>query len=252
MQETGQFDNATALKYNAAINKLKNVASVSKTLLLTKFTNFPKIKAWILTLDEAIDVNLLTKLDELDANYFARLDTDLGSLSNGASLKALMKESPDDINNIWKFLKDEPKYCYDLAKTGGSRWEKWAQGNYFKTITKAGKDFEELALLELKTIESNLRIKLTDLNININEFEVFEQVQIKTGKIIDNLEEYLVADFILVKKKTNINTGIESLDYNNAIVLETKLSEGTALTTPQISALNKVKTSSNVFDIRSH
>ena len=61
----------------------------------------------------------------------------------------------------------------------------------------------------------------------------------------------MVADFILVKKKTNINTGIESLDYNNAIVLETKLSEGTALTTPQISALNKVKTSSNVFDIRS-
>ena len=58
-----------------------------------------------------------------------------------------------------------------------------------------------------------------------------------------------MADFVLVIKKTVL--GQEILDFDNAIVLETKLSSTTALKTPQANALAKVKTASNTFDIRS-
>jgi hypothetical protein len=59
-----------------------------------------------------------------------------------------------------------------------------------------------------------------------------------------------VADFLLVKKTTN-EFGDIVLDYNNAITLETKLNESTALSTNQGHGLTKVKSANNVFDVRS-
>ena len=40
-------------------------------------------------------------------------------------------------------------------------------------------------------------------------------------------------------------------EFDNALVLETKLSNGTALSKPQNNALDKVRTASNRFDVRS-
>lgn len=228
---------------------VKTITGSGKTNLLTKLNSYINLKTWVNTLDEVNDVYLISKLDELTSNYLSKLDADISSISNGTSLKLLLKESPEDLTNIWKFLKDDPKYSFELAKTGGSRWEKWAQGNFFKTITQAGKDFELFVSNNLSVLRSKLLSKYP--NIDLNDYAVFEQVQIKTGQITNGADEFFVADFILVKKELNAITGVENLNFNNAIVLETKLSSTTALTTPQTNALAKVKTTSNTFDIRS-
>lgn len=239
------------------LEEIDNVASgagaivlTGKAALLPKLDNFSSLKTWINTLDEAVDKNLISKLDLLDNSYLSKLEADIASVSNGAALKGLIKESPDDLNNIWKLLKDDPAYSFELAKTGGTRWDKWAQGNFFKTVTKAGKDFEIVAKAELKATSSTLKTKLANkYNINLSQYEVFEQVQIKTGQMVEGVEEYFVADFVLVKKKTIL--GQEVLDFDNALVLETKLSNSTALTRPQTNALNKTRTASNTFNVRS-
>jgi hypothetical protein len=221
----------------------------NKALLLSKLpAEADVLKAWVNVLDDVKDSPLMSSIDQLDVSYLSMLNNDLASVSNGAGLKVLLKESPSDLTEIWKLLKDDPKYAYELSKTGGDRWIKWANGNYFKTITKAGKDFEDfvsnnLAVLRLKILE-----KYPD--IDLNDYAIFEQVQIKTGQITNGTDEFFVADFVLVKKEVDIVTGIEDLNFNTAIVLETKLSNTTALTTPQTNALTKVKTTSNSFEIR--
>nr|WP_319399907.1 hypothetical protein [uncultured Carboxylicivirga sp.] len=63
-------------------------------------------------------------------------------------------------------------------------------------------------------------------------------------------DEYFVADMVLVKKNID-EFGDVLLDKNKVVVLESKLSSGTNLTTPQSNALTKVKSNSNAFDIRS-
>ncbi|MCU0417322.1 MAG: hypothetical protein MUE33_09055 [Cytophagaceae bacterium] len=224
------------------------VNGVGKAGLLSKLSSYANLKTWVNTLDDVVDGSLISKLDGLDATYLTKLETDIASASNGAGLKALIKESPDDLTDIWKVLKDDPKYSFELAKTGGSRWEKWAQGNFFKTVTNAGRDFEEFVSNNLSLLRSKLLSKYP--NIDLNNYAIFEQVQIKTGQIANGADEFFVADFVLVKKEVNAITGIEYLNFNNAIVLETKLSSTTALTTPQTNALSKVKTTSNTFDIR--
>jgi hypothetical protein len=221
------------------------VTNGGKAGLLNKFKDFPVIKSWINSLDDVADASLLTKLDNLDAGYFSKLEADLASNSMGAEIKGLLKNGEDV--DIWKLLKDDPKYSFELAKTGGSGWEKWSKGNFFKEVTQAGKAFEGFVAGNLNTLRSKIMAKYP--NIDLNNYAVFEQVQIKTGKIVDGADEYFIADFVLVKK--NKILGQEILDFNDAIVLETKLSIGTPLTTPQTSALAKVKTTSNTFDVRS-
>ena len=152
-----------------------------------------------------------------------------------------MLKNADDVD-VWKHLKDDPAYGFELAKTDPA-WQKWANTNYFKTITKVGKDFEVATLNALKDKNSTLWQKL---KLNADDYEIFQQVQLKTG----NADEYFVADFILVKKEVNQFTGATRLDFDNAIALESKLSEGTALTTRQGQGLTKVQ-SANTFDVRS-
>ncbi|MES2795780.1 MAG: hypothetical protein V4683_07440 [Bacteroidota bacterium] len=58
--------------------------------------------------------------------------------------------------------------------------------------------------------------------------------------------EYFVADFVVVPKVGN------TLNFNDVKVLETKLSQGTSLTTNQDNALTKITTQPNSnFTIRS-
>jgi len=212
-----------------------------KLNLLRKLDNFTNLKTWVNGLDDVVDANLITKLDGLDAAYLAKLETDIASNSMGAGLKALLKESPDDLNDIWKILKDDPKYAYELSKTGGTRWEKWAQGNYFKMVTKAGRDFEELVCKQaFKNRNSAKYLELkqkfqTDFGKNLDDYEMFSQVQLK----YNNSGDYFVADQIFIKYDA-------FGDVEDMVVIENKLSSGTNFTTNQTSALQ-----SNSYSVRS-
>jgi hypothetical protein len=239
----GKQINATQ-KTNAddAVAALRNFAERLKLNLLGKLDNFPKLKTWVNGLDNVLDANLISKLDGLDAVYLAKLETDIASNSMGAGLKTLLRESPDDLNDIWKILKDDPKYAFELSKTGGARWNKWAQGNFFKTVTKAGKDFEELICKQAfknrssaKYLELKQKIQ-ADFAKNLDDYEMFSQVQLKYNSSGD----YFVANQIFVKYDA-------FGDVEDLIVLENKLSSTTSFSPNQSSALQ-----SNSFTVRSN
>lgn len=157
-------------------------------------------------------------------------------------MKVLLKENPDDLNDIWKLIKDDPKYAYELSKTGGARWTKWAQGNYFKTVTKAGKDFEVVICKEaFKNRSSAKYLELknkfqVEFGKNLNDYEMFSQVQLK----YNSKGDYFVAAQIFIKYDA-------FGDIEDVLVIENKLSITTAFSPNQTNALQ-----SNSFTVRSN
>ncbi|WP_160114272.1 hypothetical protein [Aquimarina sp. AU119] len=224
----------------------KLIGAGTGSRLLDRIDNsYASLKGWIGSLDDVTDANLLNKLDEIGSDYWKLLDKDLLSASNGSELRGLLKTAEDI--DAWKLLKEDPSYAFRISQNGGSLWTKWSKANFFKIITQKGKDFEEFVISNLSTLGTKISAKYP--HININEYEIFTQVQIKTGVGT----EHFVADMVMVKRETKIVQGIEVevLDFDDVIVLETKLSSGTNLTSPQGNALAKVKSNSNAFDVRS-
>jgi hypothetical protein len=134
------------------INNFLNISKSDKILLLAKIDNYTNLKTWVTGLNETADAAVITKLHQLPSEYLTMLEADL--VSNGNEIKSLLK-TPDDVD-IWQTLKDDPAYAFSLGEEGQGNWGKWAKGNFFKTVTKAGKDFENIALNELKATSSTL------------------------------------------------------------------------------------------------
>jgi len=239
------------VKYNkleSAVEEIKqinaaNLANVGVKLnLLSKLDNFTSLKTWVNGLDDVVDANLITKLDALDVTDLGKLNTDLTHNVYGAEIKILLKESPDDLTNIWRKLKYDPAYSWEIQKTGGSRWEKWGQREFFKDITKKGKDFEELICKQaFKNRSSAKYLELkqqfqADFGKNLDDYDMFSQVQLK----YNNTGDYFVADQVFVKYDAFD-------DIEDLIVIENKLSRSTPFSPNQTSALH-----SNSFTIRSN
>lgn len=55
--------------------------------------------------------------------------------------------------DAWKLLKETPAYAFEISKNGGSLWTKWSKANFFKVVTKKGKDFKTLVTGLIKTKE---------------------------------------------------------------------------------------------------
>jgi len=207
------------------------------------------VRTWekmIKHLDLRKNADFFDNIKDFSDDILAQLDADI--LNTKYNLKDLFTESPVDVKNIWKELKDNPFLASDFAKeTTDSRWLKWKDREFFKIVTKAGKDFEEYVISNVNILKTKILAKYP--NINLSDYEIFTQVQMKTGLG----DEFFVADIVIVKRKTITVQGIEVdvLDYDNAISIETKLSQNTNLTTPQNHALTKVKSTENTFDIRS-
>lgn len=194
-------------------------------------------------MDLRTNTKFLENISGYSDDLLKQLDNDL--LHSKYSLSDLFKESPDDVNNVWRKLKENPYWASDFAKeTTDTRWLKWKDREFFKSVTKKGKDFEEYVFQNLGTLRSKILNKYS--NLDINDYEVFPQVQMKTGVG----DEYFVADLVLVKKNID-EFGQIILDKKNVVVLESKLSSSTNLTTPQGNALTKVQSIENTFDVRS-
>ncbi|QPH39436.1 hypothetical protein [Pedobacter endophyticus] len=211
-----------------------------KASLFAKFKNFPNLKSWVNSLDDVADAKLLSKLDNLEADYFAKLDADLLHKTYGVEIKALVKENPDDLFDVWQKLKDDPAYSWELQKTGGSRWEKWSKREFFKDITAKGKGFEtDVCLATFKNRSSAKYLELkqkfqTDFGKNLDDYDMYSQVQLKYDG-----DNYFVADQLFVKR--NIDGDIVDI-----LVIENKLSDTTPLTIPQAMAFTKTS-----FTVRS-
>jgi hypothetical protein len=231
--------NLEAIK-SAGYVKWKGLQGAGKAGLLTKFKDFANVKTWINTLDDVADASLLSKLDNLETSYFTKLDADLVHVTYGSEIKALLKESPDDLVDVWKKLKDDPAFSWELQKTGGSRWEKWSQREFFKNITAKGKGFETnvcLATFKDRSSAKYLELKQkfqTDFSKNLDDYDMYSQVQLKYDG-----DNYFVADQLFVKR--NLDG-----DMVDMVVIENKLSSTTPLTTPQATAFTKTS-----FTVRS-
>jgi hypothetical protein len=93
------------------------------------------------------NVNFLENIADFSDDLLLKLDVDL--LNPNYTLKELFLESPADVKNIWKKLKDDPAFHWEILDDGagfvaGSRWDKWSKREFFKFVTKKGKDFENV------------------------------------------------------------------------------------------------------------
>jgi hypothetical protein len=205
-----------------------------KAKLLAKNDGFTDLKTWVNSLDDVADASLLSKLDELDNSYLTKLNTDIVHAKYGPEIKSLLKESPDDLTNVWKRLKDDPAYSWELSKTD-PQWQKWSQREFFKGITAKGKGFEtDVCLTAFKNRSSakyaELKSKFpTDFGKNLDEYDMYSQVQLKYSG-----DDYFVADQLFVKYKT---IGGQKV-VDDFVVIENKLSSSTPLITPQSNAFN--------------
>lgn len=143
----------------------------------------------------------------------------------------------DELVTVWKKLKDEPAYCWELGKEGGSPWAKWSKREFFINVTAKGKKFEtEVCLLAFKNRQSQKYLELkakvqSDFGKNLDDYDMYSQVQLKY-----NGDEYFIADQLFVKYKTNA-LGAKVVD--DIVIIENKLSSSTPLTAPQSGAFTK-------------
>jgi hypothetical protein len=167
--------------------------------------------------------DVLKKIKELDESYLTKLEADLSSNSSGEKIKDLLA-TVDDVD-IWKILKDNPELAWKTAKEN-PLWEKWSKGNFFKTITKAGREFGEFVESELKDINSQVYKKIKSEIADLDQRTILSQVQFcLTGKAPCNGKgEFFIPDFVAVMEKTNS----KGQKYLDVIVLDAKLSKNTS------------------------
>ncbi len=149
------------------------------------------------------------------------------------NLAELFDESPDDVLNVWKRLKEDPYWAQDFAKeTSDSRWLKWKDREFFKEVTALGRKFESDYLLpRFKNRNSPEYLQLknkanTEFGVDLNEYDMYSQVQLRY-----NGSDYFVADQVYVKWSPNPVTGID--EVQDIVVIENKLKSTTSLTINQ-------------------
>ena len=176
------------------------------------------------------NVQFLENISGYSDDLLKKLDEDL--LNPKYDLADVFKDSPDDVTNVWKKLKEDPSYSWEISKTDPV-WQKWSQREFFKDVTALGKKFEtETVLTTLKNRSSEwygtLKCKISaDYGKNLDDYDMFSQVQLKYDG-----DNYFVADQVFVKYD-----GFG--DVEDIIVIENKLKNSTALTSPQNQALGK-------------
>lgn len=222
-------------------NKVKTLSTLGENSELYK---------WITHVDNAenqILIENLKYLEDLDikngTDYLKQLDVDFNYIKTGETIpkyaddfKELFAESPDDIISKWLEIKKDPAYYknkFDNDELIDSRWQTWAKREFFKDYIKWGNKFERetvkkafensssFGYQKLKTLVKNRFSK------NIDNYKVIRQVQLYYDG-----DKYFVADFVFVKYK---GFGV----IEDIVVVESKLSRGTDLTTAQKAAALK-------------
>ncbi|WP_232505648.1 hypothetical protein [Flavobacterium crassostreae] len=150
----------------------------------------------------------------------------------------LKKIFDSDISEIeiWKKIKDDPFYAGEFIKEStDTRWLKWKDREFFKVVTKKGNYFEIAMLNKVKTKTGPEYEKLLKEIPDIGERKLISQMQfcLPGFKIpCKKKGEYFIADQVWIKYD---NRG----RIQDMVVVDAKLSEGTALTSGQTAAKNQ-------------
>jgi len=168
------------------------------------------VKSWDKTLQEALEKDLLSK-------------------SMGGELRQLLKTEDDFLK--WKLIKEDPAYAFELSKESSS-WTKWGKSNFFKTITKTGKEFELAILNKIKTRIGKEYEALKKLVPDLDDRKLVEQMHFCLPGLTppcNKQGEFFIADQVWIKYD-------EFDEIVDMVVVETKLSQNTGLTTGQTLA----------------
>jgi len=182
----------------------------ARSNLLTKLDDFTALKTWVSELDEVVDANLISKLDDLDALYLEKLNTDIAHNIYGVEIKALLKESPDDLTNIWKALKDNPYAKLDFVEeTTDPRWLKWKDREFFRAVMQKGMKFND-------NMRGIIKNKLEQYGVDLSGFK-----QIDEFHLIGENGKKIIMDNAFVKR---IFDAFGEFDYYKVIYNDNKFS----------------------------
>ena len=158
------------------------------------------------------------------------LENDLLSKSMGGELRQLLKTEDDFLK--WKLIKEDPAYAFELSKESSS-WTKWGKSNFFKEMTKEGREFESFCLLKLKDKTSDVYMMLKNKIPDLDSRTILSNVELCiSGKYpCKEAGEYFKPDFVAVRKI--IDGDVEILDV---IIIDSKLSKSTSWTINQAEA----------------
>ena len=174
------------------------------------------------------DIKLL--LNQWDDDLLKTLQKDLSSNSTGGELRQLLKTEDDFLK--WKLIKEDPAYAFKLSKENSS-WTKWGKSNFFKEMTKEGREFESFCLLKLKDKTSDVYMMLKNKIPDLDSRTILSNVELCiSGKYpCKEAGEYFKPDFVAVRKI--IDGDVEILDV---IIIDSKLSKSTSWTINQAEA----------------
>ncbi|MEM9327579.1 MAG: hypothetical protein AAGA85_18070, partial [Bacteroidota bacterium] len=181
--------------------------------------------------DLSADAQFMERVSDFSDDLLRQLNEDLTNPKWADELLTAFRQHPTDVT-LWRQLKEDPAAAWEISKTNPD-WQRWAQREFFKDVTRLGKRFEsETALGAMKNRSSqwygNLKTQVSsDFGKNLDDYDLFSQVQLK-----HNGEDYFVADQVFVK--FDDFGAVEDL-----LVIENKLQRSTALTTPQSNALRQ-------------
>lgn len=179
-------------------------------------------------------------LYNMDLPKSVRNDTELlKSLANDLDksnykLREQFDEFPEDVL-VWKEIKENPLLALEkITETDNTSWLRFKKSEFFKEITKKGTDFEIAMLNKVKTRSGVEYEKLKELIPDIEQRKLISQMQFCVpGKSppCSAKGEYFIADQVWIKYD-------DFDDIEDMIIIDAKLSEGTALTSGQTSAKN--------------
>ncbi|EGD34423.1 hypothetical protein, partial [Capnocytophaga sp. oral taxon 338] len=169
-------------------------------------------------------------LNQWDDDLLKNLHKDLSSKSTGGELRQLLKAEDDFLK--WKLIKEDPAYAFKLSKENSS-WTKWGKSNFFKEMTKEGREFESFCLLKLKDKTSDVYMMLKNKIPDLDSRTILSNVKLCiSGKYpCKEAGEYFKPDFVAVKKI--IDGDVEILDI---VIIDSKLSKSTSWTINQTEA----------------
>ena len=191
------------------------------------------LKSEIDEIDTFFNTSLSTEvkhlLNQWDDDLLKNLHKDLLSKSMGGELRQLLKTEDDFLK--WKLIKEDPAYAFELSKTDIT-WTKWGKSNFFKTITKTGKEFELAILNKIKTRIGKEYEALKKLVPDLDDRKLVSQMHFCLPGLTppcNKQGEFFIADQVWIKYD-------EFDEIVDMVVVETKLSQSTGLSTGQTLA----------------
>ena len=182
---------------------------------------------WLSDLPIDIKKEVSDILNEFDDTFLNLLEKDLSAGEHGKQLAELLKKT--DGLEIWKALKERPEYAFELAKES-DEFAAWGKYNFFKTVTENGNKFASriVNIFRKKTLPESFYKALGIPKTEWTKYQVFTEVPL----VVNAEGGFMKADIVLVKFVGD--------DIKDVIVIENKLSKGTAYTVRQTEGFGTI------------